>query len=51
MLLLEELKERLATVDEVTLLEVLEIDAESLVEVYEDRIIDNYDKLVGILDD
>lgn len=48
---IEELKERLLLVDEITLLEVLEIDAEDLVSKFEDLIIDNYDKLVRMLDD
>lgn len=48
---IEELKERLLLVDEITLLEVLEIDAEDLVSTFEDLIIDNYDKLVRMLDD
>jgi hypothetical protein len=48
---IEELKERLLLVDEITLLEVLEIDAEDLVNKFEDLIIDNYDKLVRMLDD
>ena len=48
---IEELKERLLLVDEITLLEVLEIDAEDLVHKFEDLIIDNYDKLVRMLDD
>ncbi len=48
---IEELKERLLLVDEITLLEVLEIDAEDLVSKFEDLIIDNYDKLVRMLDE
>lgn len=44
---LEELKERIAdTLDELTILEVLEIKADSLVEMYEDRILDRFDILV-----
>lgn len=50
-LILEELKEKLIHIDEITLLEVLEIDAESLVEVYEDRIIDKFDTLKDLLED
>ena len=43
---LEELKERIAdTLDELTILEVLEIKADSLVEMYEDRILDRFDEL------
>lgn len=43
---LEELKERMAeTLDEITILEVLEIKSENLVEVFEDRINDRFDQL------
>jgi hypothetical protein len=43
---LEELKERIAdTLDELTILEVLEIKADSLVEMYEDRIEERFDEL------
>ncbi len=48
-ILLEELKERLTKIDEITLLETLEIDSTSLVENYEDKIIQEYDRLVNLL--
>jgi len=48
-ILLEELKERLTQIDEITLLETLEIDSTSLVENYEDKIIQEYDRLVNLL--
>mgnify|MGYP007032459105 FL=1 len=48
-ILLEELKERLTQIDEITLLETLEIDSTSLVETYEDKIIQEYDRLVNLL--
>jgi hypothetical protein len=48
---LEELKAFLSRIDEVTLLELLEISSERLVECFSDEIEDNYDKLKGILDD
>ena len=44
-LVLEELKERLKRYDEVTLLEILNIDAEELIERFEDKIEDRFDKL------
>ena len=45
MLLLHEIKERLIELDEVTLLELLNITSEDLVELFSDRIEDNADKL------
>jgi len=44
-LLLHEIKERLTTLDEVTLLELLNISSEDIVEMFSDRIEDNADKL------
>lgn len=44
-LLLHEIKERLIELDEVTLLELLNITSEDLVELFSDRIEDNADKL------
>lgn len=41
-----ELKEHLITLDEVSLMEILEINSEELVERFEDRIEEQYDKLV-----
>lgn len=49
---LEELKERIANhLDEATILEVLQITTEELVERFEDKIYDRYDTLVGDLFD
>jgi len=42
---LEELKGRLAGLDEVTLMEILDIHSDELVEAFEDRIEENIDKL------
>lgn len=50
-LTLEELKERLSNIDEITLLEVLDIHSDDLVDAFEDRIEDNIDKLKRILND
>lgn len=50
-LTLDELKERLSTLDEVTLLEVLDIHSDELVEAFEDRIEDNIDKLKRMLNE
>tara|TARA_R110000796_G_scaffold46062_3_gene111527 strand:+ start:1116 stop:1265 length:150 start_codon:yes stop_codon:yes gene_type:complete len=49
MLTLEELKERLENVDEVTLMETLELDSKMIVDKFEDHIIDNFDKLLELL--
>lgn len=45
MLLLHEIKERLIALDEITLLELLNISSEDIVEMFSDRIEDNADKL------
>jgi hypothetical protein len=45
-LTLEELKERLAMLDEITLMELLDIHSDELVEAFEDRIEDNLEKLI-----
>jgi hypothetical protein len=50
-LTLEELKERLAGLDEITLMEVLDIHSDELVEAFEDRIEDNINKLKRMLDE
>ena len=47
----EELKERLAGLDEITLMEVLEIHSDELVEAFEDRIEENIDKLKRMMKD
>jgi len=44
-LLLHEIKERLKELDEITLLELLDITSEDLVEMFSDKIEDNADKL------
>lgn len=45
-LTLEELKEKLKRVDSISLLEVLEIDSDELVEAFTDAIVQRYDQLV-----
>jgi hypothetical protein len=50
-LTLEELKQKLERIDEVTLLETLEINSEMLVEAFEDKIIEQYDALAGDIED
>ena len=45
-LTLQELKERLKRLDELSLLEVLDVTSEEIVEYFEDRIEDNFDKLL-----
>lgn len=50
-LTLEELKEKLAGLDEVMLMEILDIHSDELVEAFEDRIEDNINKLKRMLDD
>ena len=44
-LLLHEIKERLKTLDEVSLLELLDISSEDIVEMFSEKIEDNADKL------
>lgn len=44
-LLLHEIKERLIELDEITLLELLNITSEDIVEMFSERIEDNADKL------
>jgi hypothetical protein len=44
-LLLHEIKERLIELDEITLLELLNISSEDIVEMFSERIEDNADKL------
>jgi hypothetical protein len=45
-LTLEELKERLVMLDEITLMELLDIHSDELVETFEDKIEDNLEKLI-----
>lgn len=47
----EELKERLKRLDEVTLLEVLEISSEDLIDRFEDKIEDRHEELEPELED
>lgn len=51
MLTLNDVKERLSQYDEVTLLEVLDVSSEELVERFEDLIEQNYELLVEELSD
>lgn len=50
-LTLEELKERLAGLDEVTLMEVLDIHSDELVEAFEDKIEEEQDKLKRMMNE
>jgi len=50
-LTLEELKERLSSLDEITLMEILDIHSDELVEAFEDRIEEEQDKLKRMLND
>lgn len=50
-LTLEELKEKLKGLDEITLLELLGIYSDELVEAFEDRIEEEQDKLKRMLND
>lgn len=50
-LTLDELKERLSSLDEVTLMEILNIHSDELVEAFEDRIEEEQDKLKRMLND
>jgi len=48
---LEELKEKLSELDEVSLMELLDIHSDELVEAFEDKIEENQDKLKRMLND
>ena len=48
---LEELKEQLCRYDEVTLLEVLEINNKMIIEAFEDLIIEKQNKLRNMIDE
>lgn len=50
-LTLEELKERLVGLDEISLMEILDIHSDELVEAFEDKIEENIDKLKRMLND
>lgn len=49
-LLFHELKEKLISLDELTLLELLEISSEELVNAFEDKIDQNYEKLLEVVE-
>lgn len=50
-LTLTDICDRLKQLDEITLMEVLEIDSEDLIERFMDRVEDNADMLEGELDE
>ena len=49
-LTLQELKERLKRLDELSLLELLDVTSEEIVEMFVDRIDDNFDRLMSEVD-
>lgn len=49
-LTLKELQERLKRLDELSLLELLDVTSEEIVEMFVDRIEDNFDQLVDEVD-
>ena len=49
-LTLQELKERLKRLDELSLLELLDVTSEEIVEMFVDRIDDNFDRLMNEVD-
>jgi hypothetical protein len=49
-LTLQELQERLKRLDELSLLELLDITSEEIVEMFVDRIDDNFDRLMSEVD-
>ena len=49
-LTLQELKERLKRLDELSLLELLDVTSEEIVEYFTDRIEDNFDRLMREVD-
>ena len=50
-LTLDELKERLSSLDEITLMELLDIHSDELVEAFEDKIEEEQDNLKRMLDE
>jgi uncharacterized protein with WD repeat len=48
---IEEIKEKLRQLDELTILEVLDITSEELVEFLTDQIIERYDEITEYLED
>lgn len=49
-LTLQELQERLKRLDELSLLELLDVTSEEIVEMFVDRIDDNFDRLMNEVD-
>ena len=49
-LTLQELKERLKRLDELSLLELLDVTSEEIVEMFVDRIEENFDRLMSEVD-
>lgn len=49
-LTLQELQERLKRLDELSLLELLDVTSEEIVEMFIDKIEDNYDRLLDEVD-
>jgi hypothetical protein len=49
-LTLQELQERLKRLDELSLLELLDVTSEEIVEMFVDRIDDNFDRLMAEVD-
>lgn len=49
-LTLQELQERLKRLDEISLLELLNVTSEDLIEMFVDRIEDNFDRLMNEVD-
>jgi len=47
----EEVKERLSRIDEVSILEVLEINTQDILDKFEDKILDNIDILAEELEE
>lgn len=50
-LLIEEIKEKLAQMDEMTILELLDITSEELVEFLSEQIVEKYDQLIEYFGD
>lgn len=47
---ISELKEKLKTLDEILLMELLEVTSEDLIEMFSDRIEEHQDKLKGTIE-
>lgn len=50
-MMLYELSEKLKLLDEVTLMEVLELTSEDIVDAFMDRIEDNYNRVIRMLNE